>query len=199
MHALVCVTYIVFAATAMMPNTHNHEQVNKIYERLSKKEKSFFIKISGEALNTGYYSQLEGLAHKVEVAHMQTIVEQNMRTMKRSKEYRSILRKAGANQQHITRHLEECLELGRQHAEHANSDTNRHSMCPGDIYTSLYEEEVPVTLPTLPRLPSGEQVVRVLLISFLILLTLTAIAGLIGACVCPQLPVFNRVYALLKY
>ncbi len=184
----------------MTSYNHSQTQVNEIYERLSDREQSFFIKISGETLNAGYYSQLKGLSHKMEIAHMKEIVEENVRTMKRSGRYRSILRKAGADQQYIAQHLEQCYEMGRQHAEHANSDKNRHSMMrPGDIYTSLYEEKVPVTLPSLPQLPSGEQAVKVLFIGFLTLLTLAAIAGLIGACVCPQLPVFNRVRTLLEY
>ena len=193
---------MVFSATAMTSYNHSQTRVNEIYERLSEQEQAFFIKISGETLNAGYYSQLKGLSHEVEVAHMRKIIERNIRTMKRSNRYHAILRKAGADLRHITQHLEQCYTLGQHHAHHANNDKNRHGMRPGDIYTSLYQEKVPVTLPSLPslpRLPSGEQAVKVLFISFLTLLTLAAIAGLIGACVCPQLPVFNRVRALLEY
>ena len=197
--SLICVTFIVFSATAM--TSHNQTRVNEIYERLSEQEQFFFIKLSGETLNAGYYSQLKGFSHEVEVAHMQRVVEQNVRTMKRSGQYRSILRRAGTGQQHIAQHLEQCYKLGVEHAHHANREETRSRISPGDIYSSLYEEKVPLTLPSLPRLPlpSGEQVMKVLFISFLILLTLAALAGLIGACVCPQLPVFNRVRALLEY
>ena len=184
----------------MMPYGENNDtRVNKVYEQLPEEEKFFFIKLSGETLNAGYYSQLEGLAHKTEIAHMKKIIDGNVRTMKRSRQYSSILRTAGADQQHIVRHFEQCYKMGTEHAHHANRNRNGASLRPGDIYASLCEEKVPVALPALPQLPSGEQVVRVLSISFLILLTLAAIAGLIGACVCPQLPVFGRLRTLLEY
>ena len=183
----------------MTPHNTNHTRINEIYERLSMEEKLFFISLAGETLNAGYYSKIEGLSHQTEVAHMREIVERNVRTMKKSDRYRSILRKAGADQQYITQHLEQCHTLGQHHAYHANSDKSRRSMRPKDIHGSLYKEKVPVTAPSLPHHPSGEQVVKVLLISFLILLTLAVIAVLIGACVCPQLPVFRKVRTLLEY
>ena len=204
LHALTCVAYIVFAATAMTPQNTNHTRTIKIYEKLSRDEQLFFISLSGETLNAGYYSQLKGFSHKVEVAHMRRIVEQNVRTMKRSGQYRSILRKAGTGQQYIAQYLEWCHRLGQHHARHANSDKNRRSIRPRDIHASLYEEKVPPELTPLPHLPSGEQVMRVLstrvlFIGFLTLLTLAAITGLIGACICPQLPVFGRLRTLLEY
>ena len=197
---LTCVAYIVLSATAMMPyNTHNHAKISEVFEQFSDKERDFFIRLSGETLNAGYYSQLQGLSHKMEVAHMKEIVEGNVRTMKRSDEYYSILHTTGPNRQHITQYLEQCYELGVEHARHANRNGNGTSLRPGDIYASLYEEKAPTSLPSLPHLPSGEQVAKVLLVSFLILLTFAAIAGLIGACVCPQLPIFGRVRTLLEY
>jgi len=171
-----------------------YERVNWLYQKVfGKEEREVLNKVCWESYAAAYYQELNGFSHTTEVEHLREEAEKRLKKLKRGKAYAKILMKTrGSDKQHLLQYIARRTETGKIDAIRRNAENSAQANPELQPEHLFYRGEGKTRKP-LPA-PSGKVLLASLLASAAILL----IIGLVGACVCPQLPMFQGIRALLE-
>ena len=167
--------------------------VNTLFQKkLNKKERRFLNQLCWAEYAFNYYNTLLGFAHyAVEVEHLKKEAEETRRTLKRSRVYLSILRKAeGKTKEYLLNYIMYRAEAGKNDAWKRNArNSATEQLQRNDLF---YFDGGKMTYHIEESIKSNIGILFTVSIALVIL-------GLIGSLCLPKKPVFRTIRTVLEH
>lgn len=168
---------------------YDHQAIENVFRVLSKKERSHVYDLLGAYHAFAYYDTLDDFSHADEVAHLRMRADDDIRKLKQSATYQSVLYRIGRNnKRHLSRYIAHWSQAGRQYAHARNNIADKDELSPKDIFYFSKEQ----------KRYSVAKVGKIFFVVLLSLVAVMAIIVLIGIRCFPQIPLFKKAQFFLE-